>query len=365
MAPFLTTVALLLFAAPAVPVITESPERLASEKCVWNSVQRQLGEGAKADHIDAQLAIGRNATDDCAEQLRNFAEASPAVNESGEAVGDVEMRMRIHYVARGALFAEGKTEPYYLAKAEPKTGIGTGIVEDKPTDRLQSKPMANRDKFMAPAAESSERKLALVPIERRLAFRRCLAHLSNAPEYANISDRDLYNYPGFIEAATDHYCSDDFSDEYYDAVWQQVSRNIGLAAKENFSLKLAERDKVKREIVAKEWSYALRQRGNPQPLSEMQIDKMIFSWVLDKNTRAALTPVAQPAITCTAKLVGQNIIAREEEAEKSCGYTSATTKLADMVANRFSGVGRDRAYQVASGLMNSMLIFSAAATGSP
>ena len=105
--------ALLLLVGDA-PTPDRSPARIAAEKCVWDQVQEKLGKGASAGNIDAELAIGRDAADACAKQIRLWAEGSPAVRQSGEAVEQVEERMLIHYSARGALFAGSRAKPFHL-----------------------------------------------------------------------------------------------------------------------------------------------------------------------------------------------------------------------------------------------------------
>ena len=115
---FSTILAFAYIATPDIPADVPPAERGATEKCVWESVQKILSNGAVAEDIDAQLSIGREATENCSAELLAWAETSPAVTESGESVDEVEMRMRIHYVARGALFAAGKAEPFYWKKDE-------------------------------------------------------------------------------------------------------------------------------------------------------------------------------------------------------------------------------------------------------
>ncbi|HMO76695.1 MAG TPA: hypothetical protein PKD48_15270 [Sphingopyxis sp.] len=100
-------------ALAAAPEPDRSAERIATETCVWDAVQAKLGAGAPTDDIDARLAIGRDAAEQCAPQIRKWAEKSPAVHKHGEAMADVELHITIHYVARGALFAEGRTRPFY------------------------------------------------------------------------------------------------------------------------------------------------------------------------------------------------------------------------------------------------------------
>jgi hypothetical protein len=105
--------ALLLFLGNA-PAPDRSPARVATEECVWDQVQVKLGKGAPTGNIDAELAIGRDAADACAKQIRMWAEGSPAVLQSGEPVEQVEERMLIHYSARGALFAGARAKPFHL-----------------------------------------------------------------------------------------------------------------------------------------------------------------------------------------------------------------------------------------------------------
>jgi hypothetical protein len=105
--------ALLLLVGDA-PTPDRSPARIATEKCVWDQVQQKLGKGAPIGNIDAELAVGRDAADACAKQIRTWAEGSPAVLQSGEPVEQVEERMLIHYSARGALFAGARAKPFHL-----------------------------------------------------------------------------------------------------------------------------------------------------------------------------------------------------------------------------------------------------------
>jgi hypothetical protein len=124
---FSTILAFAFVGAPQLPADAPPTERGATEKCVWESVQNLLSNGAVAGDIDARLSIGREAAESCSAELLAWAETSLAVSENGESVDDVEMRMRIHYVARGALFAEGKAEPYYWKKDE----VGKADAEDQ------------------------------------------------------------------------------------------------------------------------------------------------------------------------------------------------------------------------------------------
>lgn len=96
-----------------------SPERLASEKCVWDYVEARRALGGDVGDIDAQIAIGNDAVDACDAYLRAWAEASPAVLEGDESVEDVLALMQTHYVARGALLASGRAQPFHEERPLP------------------------------------------------------------------------------------------------------------------------------------------------------------------------------------------------------------------------------------------------------
>lgn len=120
-----------------------SLERDGTEMCVWETVQQRLRSGAAPTDVDAQLEIGRYAADKCKIFIRKWAESSPAVRDAGESIEDVEDRMRLHYSARGALFASGKAKAYYLpgaGAAEPPAdnGLARTTPKSKPTNRVNS-----------------------------------------------------------------------------------------------------------------------------------------------------------------------------------------------------------------------------------
>lgn len=116
-------------ALAAAPEPDRSAERIATETCVWDAVQAKLKASAPTDDIDARLAIGRDAAEQCAPQIRKWAEKSPAGHERRGAMADVELRMTIHYVARAALFAEGKAKPFYLSPPETAEAPDPGLVK--------------------------------------------------------------------------------------------------------------------------------------------------------------------------------------------------------------------------------------------
>lgn len=105
-----------------------SPERRASEACVWEFIQEQRARGADVSNIDAQIMLGNAAVDACAAQLQAWAEASPAVRERGDSVEEITAPMHMHYAARGALFAAGRARPFYeeeFTPAAPSSGVRT------------------------------------------------------------------------------------------------------------------------------------------------------------------------------------------------------------------------------------------------
>lgn len=109
-----------LLLAVQVPSEGDLPERRVAEDCVWEHVQTQVKEGAPTADIDARLAMGRRAVENCDAQIVGWAMATPGAFQSLSRIGEVSDRARLHLINRGASFAEGTARRYYLEKKLPQ-----------------------------------------------------------------------------------------------------------------------------------------------------------------------------------------------------------------------------------------------------
>ena len=139
-------------ATAAAPEPDRSAERIATETCVWNAVQALLRNGRSVDDIDSRILIGRDAVDVCAAEISAWAKNSSAVREAGESIEDVELHMNMHYIARGALFSEGRARPFY----EVPTTTSTFSSSDERTVRRGVRPMHAKPRSAATESDAKE-----------------------------------------------------------------------------------------------------------------------------------------------------------------------------------------------------------------
>lgn len=113
----------LLQAATSQPIIVAPPPkwediprpfRTAAEDCVWNSVQSQLRQRTEVADNNEANRIGQLAVAECDETIAAWAQDRKSEVVLGEKPEDVEARLTSHLASRGAEFAMGTSERFYI-----------------------------------------------------------------------------------------------------------------------------------------------------------------------------------------------------------------------------------------------------------
>jgi len=177
----------------------------------------------------------------------------------------------------------------------------------------------------------------------------CLAHLSNAPEYARLGDAEIARSDRFFVDAMNSYCSDEVSADLWDLAHQRARLSLGLAAEGQMAA--GQQEAAKREmasILQGTWSLARTYRAHPRPLSTERMERMVAAWLLDDRNKAALEKIMAQPIDCLAKgaaqgkaTVGNAGFRPSRSLARACGYDRAVHDVAGLIRKGFPGAQPD------------------------
>ena len=192
----------------------------------------------------------------------------------------------------------------------------------------------------------------------------CLAHLSNAPEYASIGSDTLGNDEGFLRAAIDGYCSDEAS-PLWRVAHARARDELGLPAEGRPAM--GQQSIARREmylIVGEMWSLASTFRTHPLPLTEEKMSEMAISYLLeDKDGR--VSQIIEGPLTCVGKgaRAGQahfrrNGVEPSRALAVSCGYQGVVEDLVSLLRVRFPGANADFASKAARSFLEQAAVWA-------